>query len=97
MLNLFRQPYGIIIYMGTAVDTLKIYERLKSANMDDKAAKEVAEVINDVVEEDLVTKQYLDLRLAELKHDLTVRMGKLLAWQTGVFIAAVAALIKIIK
>ena len=76
--------------MGTVVDTLKIYERLKAATLNEQAAKEIAEVINDVVEEDLVTKQYLDLRLAELRHDLTWRMGAMAA-------ATIAVLATIIK
>ncbi|MEO5356124.1 MAG: hypothetical protein H7844_02365 [Nitrospirae bacterium YQR-1] len=33
--------------MATAIDTLKIYERLKNADLSDKAAKEIAEVVRE--------------------------------------------------
>lgn len=94
--------------MDTTFDTLKIYERLKAADLPDKAAKEIAEVFKETIDENVTTKRDLkelenllkqDLKEFELrlKHDLTVRMGKMLAWQTGVFIAVVAALMKLIK
>ncbi len=46
------------------IDTLTIYERLKKADLNDNAAKEIAEVINDVTEKELATKR--DLKELEL-------------------------------
>jgi len=90
--------------MDATFDTLKVYERLKAADLPEKAAKEIAEVFKDTIDEKLATKRdlkeletALKQNLKELELKLTVRMGKLLAWQTGVFIAAVAAMIKLIK
>ena len=46
--------------MPGIVDTLNIYQRLKSANLNDEAAKEIAEVIKDVTESGLVTTIHFD-------------------------------------
>jgi hypothetical protein len=53
-------------------NTLKYANRLKSAGLPDKQADEaalaLAEVMGDISEmSDLVTKQYLDLKIAEIK------------------------------
>ena len=45
--------------MDTMIDTLRIYERLKSADLPDKAAKEIAEVFRETIEDRLVTKKDL--------------------------------------
>jgi hypothetical protein len=78
--------------MGTAIDTLKIYERLKNAELNDKAAKEIAEVIKDTIEERLVTKEYLDIRLAELRSDIIKWVAVLLIAQAAI----VATLVKLL-
>ena len=79
--------------METTFDTLKIYERLKNADLHDKAAREIAEVIGETIEERLVTKEYLDFRLRELELRLTVKLGTIMA--AG--IAVIVALMKLIK
>jgi hypothetical protein len=55
--------------MAGATDTLKIYERLKAANIDERAAKESVEVFRDIRE--------LELRL-------TVKLGALTALAVGI-------------
>ncbi len=82
--------------MDAVVDTLKIYERLKTADLSDKAAKEIAEVIKEIVSEQLVTRQYLDLRLAEMKSDIVSGIVK---WVAGMMVgqaAVIAALVKLL-
>ncbi|MCL4457280.1 MAG: DUF1640 domain-containing protein [Nitrospirae bacterium] len=79
--------------MTTAVDTLKLYERLKAADLPEKAAKEIAEVIKDTVDERLVTKEYLDIRLAEVKVDIIKWVAAMLVAQAAV----IAALVKLIQ
>ncbi len=37
--------------MTAIVDTLKIYERLKNADINEQAAKEIAEVFREVVDD----------------------------------------------
>lgn len=77
--------------MDTPLDTLKIYERLKSADLTDKAAKEIAEVFKDIIETNLATKKDLKELELRLKHDLTVRMGAIVT--AGV--AAIAVIVKL--
>ncbi len=74
--------------METVFDTLKIYERLKKADLPDIAAKEIAEVFRETIGERLVTKEYLDLRLKELEVEI-----RLLKWMVGVILAGVISLV----
>ena len=75
--------------MPSGIDTLRLYERFKSADLPDKAAKEIAEAIKDTVEENLATKR--DLKELELR--LTVKLGTIMAGG----IAIIVALMKLIK
>jgi hypothetical protein len=83
--------------MTAAVDTLKLYERLKAADLPEKAAKEIAEVIKDTVDERLVTKEYLDVRLAELKAEIVTSIIKWVAAMLVAQAAAIAVLVKLIQ
>jgi hypothetical protein len=47
------------------IDTLKISRRLENANFSEKQAEELADIIREAVEGDLVTKDHLDARLAQ--------------------------------
>lgn len=69
------------------VDTLHIYNRLKSAKMDDRAAREIATILNEIVEEKLVTKRDLREALAEVKSDLKIWVPGMLLTQTGLIFA----------
>ena len=74
--------------MDNTIDTLKIYERLKCANLDDSAAKEIAEVLNDVTKSHLVTKADLEKAKVEI-----------IKWVAGMLVAQaaiVAALVKLL-
>ncbi len=78
--------------MTTAIDTLQLYERFKAANLDERAAKEIAEALREITENNLVTRQYRDIRLAELKADI-------IKWVAGMLVAqaaVIAALVKLI-
>ncbi|MEW5694194.1 MAG: DUF1640 domain-containing protein [Candidatus Hydrogenedentota bacterium] len=74
--------------MEAVFDTLKIYERLKKAELSDIAAKEIAEVFRETIGERLVTKEYLDLRLKEVEVEI-----RLLKWMVGVVLAGVISLV----
>ncbi|MBF0536625.1 MAG: hypothetical protein HQL03_00045 [Nitrospirae bacterium] len=70
--------------MDTNIDTLKIYERLKRANVDKQAAKEIAEVFKDIAESSLATKTDIErLRLeiekakAEIEAKLEIRLASI--------------------
>jgi hypothetical protein len=75
--------------MDVLIDTLKIYERLKDAELTDKAAKEITEVFKDIIENNLATKRYLK----ELELRLTVKLGAIMT--AGV--AAIAAIVKLAR
>ncbi len=77
------------------MDTLQIYERLRKADLPETAAREIAEVFNQVVEDLLVTKEYLDIKLKELE-------TRLVKWIIGVVLgiatlqaAVIVTLIKV--
>ncbi|BAT72077.1 conserved hypothetical protein [Thermosulfidibacter takaii ABI70S6] len=80
------------------LDTLSIYERLKKANLPDEAAREIAEVLNDAVEQRLFTKEYFDLKLkeleskmleikAELEGKIKETEARLIKWVVGVVLS----------
>ena len=74
-------------------DTLKFVQTLREAGINDKQAEAIAAAVRDAhASTDAATKQ--DLREFELrlKHDLTLRLGGMLA--AG--IAIVAALVKLL-
>lgn len=47
----------------SGMDTLKAASELKAAGMDPSHAEAISRVINDLGRENLVTKEYLDMRL----------------------------------
>ncbi len=77
-------------------DTHTYVKKLKAAGVSEEQAEVQAEVLTELISDQLITKQYLDLRLNELeirlKHDLTLRLGGMLV--AGV--AIVAALVKLL-
>ena len=74
-------------------DTLGYFEKLKAAGVPEAQAKAQADTLRELIDAQLVTKNHLDIRLAELKNDL-------LRWMTGIaigqttFIVAVLALMR---
>ena len=73
--------------MALMFDTQKAVQRLRGPLGGQAAAEAVVEVLAETQQE-MVTKSYLDLRLAQLEN----RMLKLVLLQTGLFIGAVAAI-----
>ncbi len=76
--------------MAAAVDTLKIYERLKNAELNDKAAKEIAEVFSDVIEKELATKSDIKELESRLKADI-------IKWVAGMLVAQAAIVATLVK
>ena len=73
----------------TTFDTLGYFEKLKAAGIPEPHAKAQVEVIREVIEDRLATKQ--DLKELELR--MTIRFGSMLA----AVVAVLAALIVIVK
>ncbi len=73
----------------TTFDTLGYFEKLKAAGIPEAHAKAQVEVIREVIEDKVATKQ--DLK--ELEYRLTIRFGSMIAVAVGI-LAALMALMK---
>jgi len=90
--------------MGTMVDTLKIYERLKNAELNDKAAKEIAEVFKETIDEQLATKRDVEILrtdVEKLRIELTAEIQKskteTIKWVAGMLVAQAAIIATLVK
>ena len=70
---------------AVTLDTLKFTRKLESNGFTKEQAEGVAEAFAEAAGDELVTKSYLDVSLAEIKADI-----KLNRWMLGIVIAAVA-------
>ena len=68
------------------IDTLEIYQRLKSAHLQDEAAREIADVIRDVTVNNLVTKADLEKAKVEI-----------IKWVAGMLVAQAAIVATLVK
>jgi hypothetical protein len=96
--------------MGSvAFDPLKLTQRLEAAGFPATQASDMASAISDTIGDVVVTREYLDLRLGELravmstKADLAEAKGELLKWmfgavglQTLAILGGVAALFRLL-
>ena len=77
--------------MSSAVfDTLAYAKKLKAVGFTEEQAEVQASAVADLVNEKLVTKADLDLKIAELKTELV-------KWMLGIAAAQVAFLVTLIK
>ena len=78
--------------MTTATfDTLTYSKKLQELGFTREQAEGFAQLQRELVDERLVTKDYLDVRLRDLEYRLTIRLGAMPAAS----IAIVAALVKL--
>lgn len=93
--------------MSVAFDTLKLAQRLEAAGFPAKQAQDMASAISDTIVETVVTRDYLDLRLTELRGNTNTSLAELKAdmmrWmfgavglQTLAILGGVAALFKLL-
>jgi len=73
-------------------DTFENVKRLKAVGFTEDQAVEQTKIISELVENRLATKDDLEKLKMELKHDLTIRMGLMLAASIGI----IAALVKLL-
>jgi hypothetical protein len=73
-------------------DTHENVKKLKAADFTEEQAETQTNIIAQLVEEQLVTRQYLDERLKELEYRLIIRLGSTIVIAVGV----VATLVKIL-
>ncbi len=90
-----------------AFDTLRLAQRLEAAGLPGRQAQEIAGALSDTIGELVVTRDYLDLRLAELAARLEGKIAELraetLKWmfgavglQTLAILGGVAALLRLL-
>jgi hypothetical protein len=101
---------ALLILMGpVAFDTLKLAQRLEAAGFAPKQAQDVAGALAETIGDAVVTREYLDLRLSEIrtlmatKIDVAEAKGEVLKWmfgavglQTLAILGGVAALFRLL-
>ena len=60
-----------------AFDTLKLAQRLEAAGLPARQAQDVASALSETIGEAVVTREYLDLRLGEMRSALDLRLGEM--------------------
>jgi hypothetical protein len=75
----------------TTFDTLSFARKLQELGFTKDQAEGFAQLQRELIDERLVTKDYLDMRLKDLEYRLTIRLGGMMAAS----IALVAALVKL--
>ena len=79
------------------IDTLKISRRLENADFSEKQAEELADILREAVEGDLVTRDYLDARMAEMEARIERAVSLLVRWMIGLTIAGVGLAIALAR
>lgn len=79
---------------STAFDALAYFEKLKSAGVPEEQPRIQANALREVIDERLVTREYLDLRLKELEYKLTIWLGGIVVACTALLLAALPIILK---
>ena len=83
--------------MPVAVDTLNIFSRLKSTGLSEESAREIAEVFRETVEENLATKNDLEMVKVEIKKDIAESKAGTIRWVAGMLVAQAAFIATLVK
>jgi hypothetical protein len=75
------------------IDTLNIYERLKSVDLDEKVAKELSQILKENANQ-IIEQQKEELAT---KHDLTQVKIELIKWVAGMLLAQAAIVATLVK
>ncbi|MEA3416118.1 MAG: DUF1640 domain-containing protein [Thermodesulfobacteriota bacterium] len=73
-----------------AFDTFENVKRLKAVGFTEEQAAEQTKIIAEIMNERLVTRQYLDERLANIKADI-------IKWVAGMLVAQAAIVATLVK
>lgn len=73
-------------------DTHRSYKRLTAAGFTERQAEEQTQMLSELVEYQLVTRDHLDARLKELEYRLTIRLGGIIVVAVGALAALVTVL-----
>jgi hypothetical protein len=88
---------------SVAFDTLKLARRLEAAGFPAKQAQDMASAIADTIVDTVVTREYLDLRISEVRLEIANVKADILKWMLGAIgfqtlavIGGIAALFKLL-
>ena len=82
---------------SVAFDTLKLAQRLEAAGFPPKQAQDMASAISETIIDTVVTREYLDLRLAELKAEILKWMFGVVGLQTLAILGGMAAFLRLMR
>jgi DNA-binding HxlR family transcriptional regulator len=77
-------------------DTLGYFEKLKAAGVPEQQAKVQTDALRELVDDKLVTREYLNNRLNELEYRLTASLTNRFGVMLAAAVAVLAVLIKIL-
>ncbi len=82
-------------------DTHAYVKKLRNVGISEEQAEVQAEILAGLVNEQLFTKQHLDIRLKELETSLKIKMANIkadiLKWITGMLVAQAAIVATLVK
>ena len=81
---------------GITFDTLKYFNKMKAAGIPEEQAQVQAEALQELVDNQLVTKTYFDLRIAELENKMEANKHEVLKWVMGFLLAQTAIILTVI-
>ena len=78
-------------------DTLKFARTLKDAGIPDSQAEAFASAFRDATSEELVTRDYLNLRISDVETKIEGAKADIIKWIAGLLIAQAALIAALVK
>ncbi|MBK5962895.1 DUF1640 domain-containing protein [Thiocystis minor] len=78
-------------------DTLKFARTLKDAGIPDSQAEAFAVAFRDATSEELVTRDYLNLRVADVETKIEAAKADIIKWLAGLLLAQAALIAALVK
>lgn len=78
-------------------DTLKFARTLKDAGIADNQAEAFANAFGDATSEELVTRDYLNSRIADVETRVEAARADIIKWMAGLLIAQAAVVATLVK
>lgn len=78
-------------------DTLKFARTLKDAGVPDDQAEAFANAFRDATSEELVTRDYLNSRIADVETRVEAARADIIKWMAGLLIAQAAVVATLVK
>lgn len=78
-------------------DTLAFAKKLKVAGFSDLQAETLAEAQAELLDEQIVSRQYFDLRIKELELKIESRASDIIKWVAAMLVAQAAVIAALVK